>query len=58
MTRAIRRNRRRRFKGCGGKARFASFDEAKAAHSAQAPYLCHHCECWHLTSRGFPEDRR
>lgn len=53
-----RRRHRRRFKGCSGKARFARFVEAKVEQPAQAPYLCAHCNCWHLTSRGVPEDRR
>lgn len=50
MSRQARSKRRRRFGGCGGKARYASFAEAKAEQPGQHPYPCGRCGCWHLTS--------
>jgi hypothetical protein len=50
VSRAARSKRRRRFGGCGGKARYGSFAEAKAEQPAQHPYPCTSCGCWHLTS--------
>lgn len=52
MTRRVRRRRRRHFNGCGDKARFGTYDEAKAEQHTQTPYPCEACGCWHLTMSG------
>lgn len=46
-----RNKRSRRFGGCAGKARFGTFDEARASEPTQTAYLCDRCGCWHLTSK-------
>lgn len=46
----MRRRRNKRHNGCRGKARYATFGEAKSDQPAQQPYLCPSCKCWHLTS--------
>ena len=52
MTRRARRRRRKRYNGCGDKARFGSYDEAKAEQPTQTPYPCAACGCYHLTMAG------
>jgi len=45
-----RRRVRRPRNACRGKARFGTWNEAKATEPSQTPYLCDSCSCFHLTS--------
>ena len=47
----MKRKKGKRHRGCAGKARYGSAQEAASVQPNQRVYLCEKCQCWHLTTK-------